>query len=316
MIKYGFNAFGASDVFQEIQADIPEPKPDQVQIKVMAFGLNPYDLSLLHGANGADAKFPIVPGTEVAGVVTALGSDVTDLRIGDHVMNYRPRGGYSEYVTATRKKVGRLDNDTPFTIGAALPQVGIAAYSAVKLFNLKPGRTIAIEGASGGVGSIVLQIAKFQGLKIIAISHSRNHDLLMKLGADTAGHYDLENVGAEFANQADYVFNGTTNGDDDGAGAWMLRDGGTYVSLNALPETMKDNPNYHVVGEAGAPDVQQAFAFLQTLRMQADLWINIDKVFPMSLTGVQQAVAELETHHKAGKIVCSREETKLVRPSL
>ncbi|MCI1284071.1 NADP-dependent oxidoreductase [Lacticaseibacillus songhuajiangensis] len=315
MIRFGFNEYGGPEVFRAIEAEIPEPKPQQVQIKVLAFGLNAYDIKVRQGKlpHADQAKMPIVPGTELAGIVTAVGAEVTDIKVGDHVMNYRPRGGYSEYVTASASKVGVIANDVPLTIAAGFPQIGVAAYAAAKLLNLKAGKTIAVEGASGGVGSIVVQIAKYYGLQVIALGNSRNHDLMMRLGADFVGHYDHENVGAKFADQADYVLNATTSGKDDDAGLWMLKPGGTYVSLNDLPEAQASDPNFHVVGEAGKPDVAAAFAFLNEMRSKADLWLNVADVFPMTLAGVREAQVELGTHHAAGKIICSREENQRVR---
>lgn len=315
MLRFGFNEYGGPEVLTAIESAAPEPKAGQVQIKVMAFGLNPYDIQVRRGLlpDHEKATMPIVPGTEVAGIVTALGEGVTDFAVGDRVMNYRPRGGYSEIVTASVGKVGKIAPDTPFTVAAGLPQAGIAAVSAVKLLNFERGKTIAIEGASGAVGSIVMQIAKYQGLKIIATSHSRNHDLVMRLGADLTGHYDLENVGAQYANQADYVLNATAAGHDNNAGLWMLKDGGTYVSLNALPPAQARLDNFHTVGEQGRPDVAAAFKFLSKMRQEADLWVNIAGTYPMTIEGVRAANADLETRHKAGKLIVTREETKLLR---
>lgn len=315
MMRFGFYDYGGPEVFRAIQADVPEPKDDQVQIKVMAFGLNPYDVRLRRGdfKDERPLKMPFVPGTEVAGTVTAVGQNVTDIHVGDRVINYRPRGGYSEYVTASRSKVAKVPDNLPFTVGAGMPQAGVAAYSALQLLHLEAGKTIAIEGASGSVGSIVVQAAKYYGLTVLASSHSRNHDMVMKLGADEIAHYDKENVAASFADRADYVFNATAGGHDDGAGTWIMKPKGTYVSLNALTPTQQADPHYHVVGENGPADVQGAFAMLHELRERADLWINIADTFPMTLAGVQQAQAELDTHHAAGKIICSSEHSQLLR---
>ncbi|WP_155286752.1 NADP-dependent oxidoreductase [Lacticaseibacillus zhaodongensis] len=317
MIRFGFYEYGSPEVFRKIEAEIPEPKADQVQIKVVAFGLNPYDVRLRKGdfKDERPLQMPIVPGTEVAGTVTAIGADVTDFKIGDRVINYRPRGGYSEYVTASTSKVAPIPSDVPFTVGAAMPQAGVAAYSAIQLLKLQSGsgKTIVVEGASGSVGSIVVQAAKYYGLTVLATCHSRNHDMVMKLGADQVAHYDKENVAARFADQGDYVFNATSGGNDAGAGTWMLKPEGTYVSLSAIPPVQQADSRYHVVGENGPADVQGAFAMLHELRERADLWINIADTFQMTLAGVQQAQAELDTHHAAGKIVCSSEQSQLVR---
>lgn len=107
MQRFGFEQYGDPNVFETIEAPIPEPKTGQVQLQVLGFGLNPYDASLRRGEQAAfrKVKFPVVPGTDVLGRITKLGEGVTDFAIGDLVLNYRPIGGYSEYVTASTSKI-------------------------------------------------------------------------------------------------------------------------------------------------------------------------------------------------------------------
>ncbi len=107
MIRFGFNQFGDAHVFEAITADRPTPKPGQVLLQVLGFGMNPYDVTLRTGAQAEmrPMTFPIVPGTDVVGRVVELGEGVTDFAEGDIVMNYRPIGGYSEYVVASTSKI-------------------------------------------------------------------------------------------------------------------------------------------------------------------------------------------------------------------
>ena len=95
MIRFGINRYGTPQVFQALESDPPQPKPGQVQLKVLGFGLNPYDASLRRGEQAAFRKlsFPIVPGTDVLGEVTQLGEGVSEFAVGEVVINYRPSGG-------------------------------------------------------------------------------------------------------------------------------------------------------------------------------------------------------------------------------
>jgi NADPH:quinone reductase-like Zn-dependent oxidoreductase len=309
MLRFGFNQYGGPDVFTELTAPVPEPKANQVLIKTTAFGINPYDVKLRHGdfQNVRALKLPFVPGTELAGIVEAVGADVTDFTVGDRVMNYRPRGGYSEYVTASANKVAHVPDKLPLTVAAGMPNAGIAAYGVMQLLNVERGKTIIIEGASGAVGTILIQAAKYRGLNVLATCSSRNHDLVLRLGADQVALYDRENVAARFANMGDYVVNAVGGGNDAGAWSWMRRPGGVYVTLNE-PETRPANdPDFHVLGDNGPTDVQAAFAFLTELRTRAELYINIAAALPFSLTGVTTAHAELTGHHPAGKFICTKE---------
>lgn len=309
MLRFGFNQFGGPDVFTELTAVIPEPKQNQVQIKVAAFGINPYDLRLRQGdfADSRTLPMPIVPGTELAGTVTAVGSDVTDYQIGDRVLNYRPRGAYSQFVTASTTKIAHLPADMSLTTAAALPNVGIAAFGVLQLLQVQPGKTIVIEGASGGVGSILVQAAKYLGLRVIATCSSANHELVLELGADEVGLYDRENVGARFANMGDYVVNATAGGHDNNAGIWMRRPNGVYVTLNEPDVRPEHDPDFHVLGEQRV-DTQAAFAFLFKLFNHADLQVHLARTLPFSVTGVIAAHTELAQHHPAGKYVCTATE--------
>lgn len=309
MIRFGFNGYGAPDVFTTIEAPVPTPKDNQVLIKVVAFGINPYDLRLRRGEYNKTRPlpFPIVPGTEVAGIVTAVGSDVTDFTVGDRVVNYRPRGGYSEYVTASTSKIAKVPDNMPLTVAAGTPNAGIAAFGVLEMLKPERGKTIIIEGASGAVGSILIQAAKYRGLHVIGTCSARNHDLVMQLGADEVGLYDRENVAAKFANRGDYVVNATSGGDDAGAGTWLRKPGGKLLTLTAPEFRPQNDENYLVLGDEKPVNVQDAFAFLSELRVRAELYIKIAKLLPMTVQGVVTAHAELEKHHVAGKFICTTE---------
>ena len=173
MERFGFEQYGNPSVFESIEAPVPEPKAGQVQLQVLGFGLNPYDASLRRGEQAAfrKVKFPVVPGTDVLGRITKLGEGVSEFAVGDLVMNYRPIGGYSEFVTASTSKIYKKPTALSFLDASALPQVGLAAFNILHyMLALKPGQTLGIVGASGGVGAILVQLAKFEKLNVIAVA--------------------------------------------------------------------------------------------------------------------------------------------------
>ncbi|MGU9987744.1 alcohol dehydrogenase catalytic domain-containing protein [Latilactobacillus curvatus] len=124
MEKFGFNHFGGPDVFERFDQPQPTPKDNQVLIKVLAAGLNPYDVALRNGSQDSvrPLPFPIFPGTDVVGEIVELGADVDDYRVGEIVINHRSMGAYSEYVTASTAKILRKPASMSIAEAAGLTQ--------------------------------------------------------------------------------------------------------------------------------------------------------------------------------------------------
>ncbi|MHA3066379.1 NADP-dependent oxidoreductase [Lacticaseibacillus saniviri] len=312
MIRFGFNQFGDAHVFEAITADRPTPKPGQVLLQVLGFGMNPYDVTLRTGAQAEmrPMAFPIVPGTDVVGRVVELGEGVTDFTEGDIVMNYRPIGGYSEYVVASTSKIYKKPTALSYLDAATLPQVGITAYNILHyLLDAQAGETIAIEGAAGGVGSVLVQLAKFMKLNVIATASSQHDTELRQLGADQIGAYDKEDVGAKFENQADYVVNAVHNGADHGAGVAMVKPTGKYVSVAYQTPDLSTKPDvtFAQVGPSKDYSTHDAFAFLVDAAVKWGLTVRVAQSFPFTVEGVISAQEALE-NHPDGKIVVMQDK--------
>lgn len=307
MKRFGFNHYGSPAVFETIDALMPTPKANQALLHVLGFGLNPYDASLRRGeqAEFRHLKWPIVPGTDVLGRVVAVGAEVTDFAPGDLVMNYRPIGGYSEYVTASTTKLIKKPTALSFLDAAALPQVGIAAYTILHQLTTPPrGATIAIEGASGGVGSILVQMAKYMHLTVLASASSANREYLRQLGADEIASYDTENVGTRFAQRADIVINAINGGNDHDAGLKILKPGGALVTtafVDAPPGV-----DHRQLGASAPLPTQEALAYLVTMAQTWGLSVRVAQQFAFTNAGVIAAHQQLERHHPAGKLVVMR----------
>lgn len=310
MIRFGFDHYGAPEVFQAFEAPAPAPKAGQVQLRVLGFGLNPYDASLRRGEQAAFRKlaFPIVPGTDVVGAITALGEGVSGFALGDVVFNYRPLGGYTEFVTASVGKILRKPTGLSLAEAAGLPQVGISAFSILQALALTPGQTLAVEGASGGVGALVVQLAKLAHLTVIATASARNADYLRRLGADAIGLYDKEDVGAKFQDVADATVNAVSGGADRGAGVMMTRPGGTLLTTAYKTPSLQGKALETVqLGEARPAKPEVVFPQLAKAIEASGLTIQIAKQLPFSVAGVQEGHRLLECHHPAGKLVVMRD---------
>lgn len=191
MKAVGVARFGGPEALDVFEVPDPHAGPGQVRIRVHAATVNPGDRYLRNGSLGPNsATPPYIPGMEAAGVLDEIGAGtVTDLRIGDRVMAMAmptdPGGGaYAGYVTLPAQWVTRAPTGSSHAEAATLPMNGLTARLAVDLLGLPAGRTIAVTGGAGAVGGYVVQMAKADGLTVVADAAPRDEALLRALGAD------------------------------------------------------------------------------------------------------------------------------------
>lgn len=165
--------FGATPEIMELP--VPEPGPGQVQVRMRAAGLNPFDWKVADGVLGGKVRhrFPLVLGGDGAGEVAALGGGVTGFAVGDLVfglfMRLRDGGGsYGEYAVADAVGLARIPDGVAVTDAAALPMAGTTALNLVAEAGVARGQTVLVVGATGGVGTFVVQLAAARGAHVIA----------------------------------------------------------------------------------------------------------------------------------------------------
>jgi len=182
------HTFGDSeDVLQYEEVPVPEPKADEVLIKVEAAALNRADLSLRKGAYRISPdQLPVIPGREFAGKVEKLGAGVSQYKVGQRVVGYPSLGGYAEYAVAKTSEVRPVPDGVTSAQAAALPTTFLTAWFGLLTDGkLKSGEWLLIQGGSSGVGVAAIQIAKHLGAKTIATSGSEvKCRRLRTLGAD------------------------------------------------------------------------------------------------------------------------------------
>jgi NADPH:quinone reductase len=167
-----------------IYEDIPAPAPGQARIKIMAIGLNYIDVYFRTGLY--KAPMPLIPGMEAAGIIDAVGENVTDLKPGDRVVYAGVSGAYAEYAVVNSWQLAKLPDNLDFDTAAALMLQGLTAhYLAFSTYPLKSGETVLIHAAAGGVGLLLIQIAKKIGARVIGTVSTEGKALLAaKAGAD------------------------------------------------------------------------------------------------------------------------------------
>jgi NADPH:quinone reductase-like Zn-dependent oxidoreductase len=234
-----FDHYGASDVLDIRTIRVPTPEPGEVLVRVHASGLNPKDPLVRSGAFRllTGQTFPRGTGYDFAGEVAALGARVSDLAIGDRVWGFLDGflgGAAAEYVAARRDWVARMPEGLAWVEAAAIPLVATTALQALRdVARLKAGEKLLIKGASGGVGSAAIQIAKVFGAYVTAIASGEGIDHCQRLGADTVVDYtrtDPTTLGQRFD-----VFFDCIGGSPYHAYRRLLRRGGRWVSTMPPP---------------------------------------------------------------------------------
>ena len=180
------HAFGDPSVLTLEDVATPEPGPGQVQVRVHAVGVNPVDTYVRSGRYPALPTPPYIPGTDGAGVITAVGPDAGDWKAGQRVFFFgtaagRPCGAYAEVACCTAEQVHRLPDPIGFAQGAALGVPYATAHRA--LFGRGRGRageTVLVHGASGGVGIAALQLARWRGLNVIGTAGTEEGPALVR----------------------------------------------------------------------------------------------------------------------------------------
>ena len=184
-------AYGNADVLKLEDIDRPVITDDEVLVRVVAAGLNHADWVYTSGtpliarlAFGINAPKAIVRGKDVAGVVEAIGANVTTFRAGDEVYGELESGTFAEYVAAPASLLARKPTNLTFEQAATVPLSGMTALLGLRdAGSVKPGQRVLITGASGGVGTFAVQIAKALGAEVTAVCSTRNARLVRSLGA-------------------------------------------------------------------------------------------------------------------------------------
>ncbi|MEV0245604.1 NADP-dependent oxidoreductase [Nocardia sp. NPDC050712] len=213
MRAIAFDEFGGPEVLRPVEIPVPEPTGDQVRVAVRAAAVNASDWKTRSGIlTFGDNRFPQYPGWEVAGTVDALGPDARGFAVGDEVFGWTQAGGYAEYAlsSALARKPAGLD----WADAVALPIAVNTAAKVLAMLRVRAGETLLVNGASGVVGSMAVQLAVAAGVTVIGTACERNQDLVRALGAipTTYGDGLADRVWALAPHGVDAVFDTAQHG--------------------------------------------------------------------------------------------------------
>ena len=295
--------YGAPEVLKFEEVPRPEPKEDEVLVRVIASGVNPADPLTLSGkyAREFGTHLPLIPGYDIAGVAEKTGAKVTNLKAGDAVYGYPTfGGGWAEYITVKQWEVAAKPKTLNFAEAAAVPMGALTAWQAlVDTAQLHPGQTILVHGGSGGVGSFAVQIAKARGARVIATASTANQDLLKQLGADVAIDYTKTRF-EDVAKDVDAVLDPI--GKETLARSYgVVKKGGIVMSLVARPDPVElEKRGIRGAAISVHPDAED-LAEIARLIDAGKIKPVVTEVLPLSEAIAAQRQAE--THHTRGKLV-------------
>lgn len=193
--------YGRSGVLKVEEINRPSPGQGEVLVQVAAASLNPRDWLLMRGIYQAKRfvePLPVTLGSDFSGTITALGKGVHDFKVGDTVFGMQPLkgrfGAFAEYVCIRADAVALKPLAMSHIDAAAIPCAGMTSYQSLhQITHLKPNETVLINGASGGVGTYAVQIAKAMGAHVVAVCSAKNGPLCQGLGADEIIDYHTTN---------------------------------------------------------------------------------------------------------------------------
>lgn len=167
----------------------PNIDADEVLVEVKAFGVGVHDRYFIP----SDAAYPYPIGIEGAGVIRELGENVKGFQIGDRVIfssSFQPKGGsWTQYVAVSSESITHLPDKMNFTEGSTIPVAGKTALESMHALDLKEGDKLFIAGASGAIGTLVIQLAKQKGIRVVSSASSKNQEYMKSLGAEETVDY-------------------------------------------------------------------------------------------------------------------------------
>jgi NADPH:quinone reductase-like Zn-dependent oxidoreductase len=298
-------AYGGPEVLKVENVPQPEPKDDEVLIRVVAASINPVDVAIRKGylAELIGNKFPLIPGMDAAGMVQKTGSKITKFRTGDLVFAFfslAGEGGYAEFVTAKENEVAVKPETVSYEQAAAVGAAGSTAWEAlVDEAKLSAGQTVLIHGGAGGVGHFAIQIAKARGAKVIATGSSANQDFLRQMGADVAIDYTKTKF-EDVAKDVDVVL--------DSVGRDTLERSYSVVKKGGIVVSIVDEPQQAALDAHGIRGLAFRCTPQASVLEQLAKLMNAKKMTPVvsqtfPLADVVKAQEQIATRHTRGKIV-------------
>jgi NADPH:quinone reductase-like Zn-dependent oxidoreductase len=299
--------YGGKENLKETEIKKPDINGNQVLVEMHATSVNPIDWKIRQGYRKdiIPLKFPIILGSDAAGVIVEKGSEVKGFNIGDRVFA-RPatteNGTYAEYTAVDEGLLAKIPANLSFEEAASIPLTAeTACQCLVDKGSLKSGQKVLIHAGAGGVGSMAIQIAKCLGAFVAATGSSKNEEFLKSLGADKVINYEKQSFESELKDY-DLVLD-TLGGEIQNKSYKVLKKGGKLVTIvNKPDEKLADSFGVTAVYHRLVPNGEQLREIAKLIE-SGKIKPNIGQIFEFSAKTLQEAHELSETHHAKGKIV-------------
>ena len=304
MKAIAIDQYGGKELLRVRDVPVPEAGPGEVLVKLEAAGVGVWDALVRSGVMDAvaPATFPLVPGADGAGVVTAVGGGVQEFQEGDRVYVYsflNPKGGcYAEYVAVPAEQAARVPSGLSTEALSALAVPGLTAlHGLTTALKIKADERLLIFGV-GAVGFAALQLAKRLGARVLAVASGADSvALAQQAGADAVVDGKGGDVAAairSFAPDGLDAVLATVNAPGLDAAIAAVRHGGRVAYPNGVMPEPQGRPGVEAIAYSGTPD-RQTFDALNRLIEAGPFQVQIDQTFP--LAEATQAAAAMEKHH-------------------
>jgi NADPH:quinone reductase-like Zn-dependent oxidoreductase len=325
MKAFVLSSYGSSDHLELTAVDTPVPAADEVLVRVRATSVNPYDwhhmrgeprvARMMPGTLGLRAPKLRILGGDMAGQVEAVGEDVTEFRPGDDVFALLEQGGFAEYVSVPERLLARKPGNLSYEQAAAVPMAATTALLGLRdVARIEPGQKVLVNGASGGVGTFAVQIARALGARADAVCSLPNADLARSIGADDVIDYtsqdftrsgrrydvllDIAGSRPVFACRRVLAPRGTLVLIGGPAGRWLQPAGHMFSALAMAPLVSQ---RIAMADTVSCTAKKQILMTLTTLIEDGKVTPVISRRYP--LHDIQEAVRYQEQGHAAGKVV-------------
>jgi NADPH:quinone reductase-like Zn-dependent oxidoreductase len=320
MKAFRFETYGSPDVLKLVDVEKPTPSENQILVKVYSSSVNPLDWHRMRAdpilarlAQGFFKPKDTKIGADVAGVVVSVGSNVTKFKPGDEVFGFIGTGAFAEYAVSNYKNFAHKPKNISFEQAGA---VGVAALTALQSlrgkWTIEHGQKVLVNGASGGVGSFGVQIAKAFGAEVTAVCSTRNIELVRSIGADHVIDYTKEDF-TKSGKQYNFILDAIAN-HSPFAVKRALKPGGiiavagftklSYMLMTALFAGRGDKKAVLILANNTSEDME----FLGELLESCKIVPLIDKCY--AFEQIPDAIRYVETLRARGKVVIKVEGGK------
>ena len=304
-----FNEFGGPEKVRVTITEVPELKEGEVLIRMRAAGVNPVDAVISKGyyKDMMPHSLPVIPGWDICGVVENRGHAARRFQVGDEVYAYARRpeikwGSFAEYMVIPDSYLAKKPKNLSPEEAAGIPLAGLTAYQSLyEAGKLQENQTVLIIGASGGVGSFGIQLAKAVGAKVIGVASEKNHAYMEELGADHTIDYKNNHIGEAtkklYPEGVDLIFD-CTSGESLQQSLMALKPSGKLVSILNQGKDLD-------------PEIDFQFVFVEPNALQLDhlrelieagkLSVHVSQTY--SLNDAAEALNQIQSLHTTGKIV-------------